>query len=255
MAWLPAARGVTQSPRDGPSGTSELVVSAAASLADVLEQLEPLYEKAHPGTKLTYNLGGSGTLELQIERGAPVDIFISAASQPLDTLASKDLLLPGTYANVASNSIALIVPTAVFKDRPQISDFADLAKPEVRTVAMGDPASVPAGFYAQQVLEHAGVWAQVATKAVRAADVRQVLAYVETGNADAGIVYATDARISSRVRIAATAPTDWHSRVVYVAAVLKGSHDAVAAREFLQFLLSPLAQSAFAKYGFGPPPK
>jgi molybdate transport system substrate-binding protein len=230
-----------------------LTISAAVSLSDALNEIQALYSQTHSQTKIVFNLGGSGTLELQIERGAPVDIFISAASEQMDGLAAKNLLLPDTRTIVASNRVVLIVPANPPPSSPRIESFADLAKPEVRTIAIGEPASVPAGHYAQQILEHAGVWGQVRAKAVLAKDVRQVLAYIETGNADAGIVYATDARTTSRVRVVAEAAADSHDPVIYPAAVLKASQNADGARDFLKFLLMPAAQAVFAKYGFSPP--
>lgn len=240
---------------DPYSAGTTLTISAAVSLSGALNEIQALYVQTHPQTKIIFNFGGSGTLELQIERGAPVDIFVSAASEEMDALAAKNLLLADTRAILASNRVVLIVPANPPPNSPRIESFADLAKPDVRTIAIGEPASVPAGHYAEQILEHAGIWSQVRTKAVLAKDVRQVLAYIETGNADAGIVYATDARITSRVRVVAEAPADSHDPVIYPAAVLKASQNTDAARDFLRFLLTPAAQAVFAKYGFSPPPK
>jgi len=227
-----------------------LTVSAAASLVDVLNELQRLYGKRHPDTKLIYNFGGSGMLLLQIEQGAPVDIFISAAPAPVDTLEEKGLLLAGTRVNLAENRMVLIVPS----NSTNITGFADLPQPNVRVIALGEPASVPAGHYAQQVLEHMRIYQQVRPKVVLAKDVRQVLAYVETGDADAGIVYATDARITSRVRVIAQAPADSHDPVIYPAAVIRRSANPAEAREFLSFLAGPEARAAFVKYGFTVPP-
>jgi molybdate transport system substrate-binding protein len=239
---------------DSYAQQNTLTISAAASLSDALNEIQGLYAQTHPQTKILFNFGGSGTLELQIERGAPVDIFISAASEQMDALAAKSLLLPDTRAIVASNRVVLIVPANPPPDSPHIGSFADLAQPDVRTIAIGEPTSVPAGHYAQQIFEHAGIWSQVRAKAVLAKDVRQVLAYIETGNADAGVVYATDARITNRVRVVAEAQAGSHDPVIYPAAVVRTSQNADAARDFLKFLLAPPSQAVFEKYGFSPPP-
>jgi molybdate transport system substrate-binding protein len=238
-----APRGTAQN-----SAPTTLTISAAASLADVFNELHPVYEKQHSGVALVYNFGGSGTLQIQIEQGAPVDIFVSAASQEMDALEKKNLLVPDTRVILARNQIVLIVP----RDSTGISGFRDLLRPKVRVVALGEPASVPAGHYAQQVLEHLGIYQQVRAKAVFAGDVRQVLAYVETGNADAGIVYATDVQTSKRVRIVADAPAGSHDPVIYPGAVIGQSTHHDAAREFLNFLTGPEARAVFAKYGFAP---
>jgi molybdate transport system substrate-binding protein len=209
-----------------------------------------LYEKRHPNMKLIYNFGGSGMLLLQIEQGAPVDVFISAAPAQMDTLEKKGLLLAGTRVNLAENRMVLIVPS----NSTNVTGFADLAQPNVRVIALGEPVSVPAGHYAQQVLEHLHIYQQVRPKVVLAKDVRQVLAYVETGDADAGIVYATDARITSRVRVVAEAPADSHDPVIYPGAVIRRGANPAEAREFLSFLAGAEARAVLVKYGFTVPP-
>src|ERR1700752_2045722 len=200
------------SPLVKPSASDdELTVSAAISLKDVLEEISHLYSADHPAAKVHFNLGGSGTLQRQIEQGAPVDIFISASPKEMDSLQSQGLLLPDTRKNLARTSVVLIVPAG----STSISSFQDLTKAVVKTVAVGEPQTVPAGKYAQEVLTHFGMYDQLKPKLVLAKDVRQVLTYVETGNADAGIVYATDAKISKKVAVAATASEDSHSPVGY----------------------------------------
>jgi molybdate transport system substrate-binding protein len=146
------------------------------------------------------------------------------------------------------NRLVLIAP----KNNAGPNSFQDLAGPNVKLIALGEPASVPAGDYGRQVLESLHVWQSVQSKLVLAKDVRQVLSYVETGNADAGIVYATDAHESASVRITATAPPASHTTVVYPAAVVKTSQHVAAAREFLTFLVGPDAKAIFARHGFLP---
>jgi len=232
--------------RAGAEPNTTLLVSAAVSLKDALADVAAAWQHVHPDIEVNYNFGGSGSLELQIEQGAPADVFISAAEDPMDKLAAKGLLQPETRMNLLENRLVLIVP----KGRTGITTFVDLTRADVKTVALGDPRSVPAGTYAKELLGELGIYDAVARKAVFGSDVRQVLAYVETASADAGIVYATDAAITSRVQIAAEAPASSRVRVIYPAAVLKQSNQHAAARAFLDFLKTPEAQAIFRKYGF-----
>ncbi len=234
-----------------PEQAAPITVSAAISLKAALDEIGRAYEDSHSGAKVMFNYGGSGTLQHQIEQGAPVDIFFSAAEKQMDTLESEGLLLAGTRRDVAANVLVLIAPASCSLPK----DFQDLARPEIKVVALGEPATVPAGLYAQETLDRLGLLAAVKTKAVYAKDVRQVLTYVETGNADAGIVYLTDARISSQVRVAATAPADSHEPIVYPAAILKGTKNLPSARAFLEYVAGPEARAVFVKYGFGAPEK
>jgi molybdate transport system substrate-binding protein len=229
-----------------PASADEITVSAAISLKDALDDISHLYASEHPGAEVHFNLAGSGTLQRQIEQGAPVDIFISASPKEMDSLQSQGLLLPETRRDLVKNSVVLIVPVG----NAGVSSFQDLTKPAVKSIAVGEPQTVPAGKYAQEVLTHLGIYDQLKPKLVLAKDVRQVLTYVETGNADAGIVYATDAKISKKVTVVATAPEDSHSKVVYPAAVIKNSKNPARAKAFLEFLASKKARTVFQKYGF-----
>lgn len=230
---------------------TSLTVSAAISLKDALDELGREYERDHPGAKIAFNYGGSGTLQHQIEQGAPVDIFFSAAEKQMDELAAKGLVDVETRRDVVGNTLALIAPSS----SDSIHKFQDLANSDVKVVALGDAATVPAGMYARQTLEHLGLLAAVEKKAVYAKDVRQVLTYVATGNADAGLVYRTDAQTSPNVRTVFTAPPDSHDPIRYPVAVLKASKNAAAARAFVEFLEGPHALEIFEKYGFNDPKK
>lgn len=232
-----------------PAAKQEITVSAAVSLKDALEEIAQLYRTGKPDVAVHFNLGGSGTLQRQIEQGAPVDVFISASPAEMDNLEAKGLLMPGTRTNLVANRVVLIVPVST----TNIASFQDLALPQVKLIAIGEPQTVPAGKYAQQVLTHLGLYEQLKPRFVLAKDVRQVLTYVATGNADAGIVYATDARVSSKVKVVATAPAGSHSPVTYPMAIVKDSRDPSNAKEFETFLQKPAAQSVFQKYGFLPP--
>lgn len=229
----------------------QITVSAAISLKDALDQIGREFQAQHPNAEIAFNYGGSGTLQHQIEQGAPVDVFVSAAAKQMDALESEGLIATGTRRNAAANALALIVPAG----SKSVYAFSDLARPAVRTIALGEPATVPAGAYARQALDHLGLLRKITGKIVYAKDVRQVLTFVETGNADAGFVYATDARISSKVRVVADAPADSHDAIVYPAAMLRGSKHADLDREFLDFLGGPQGREAFARFGFAAPEK
>jgi molybdate transport system substrate-binding protein len=225
-----------------------ITVSAAISLKDVLDEIAQLYRAQTPDTMIHFNLGASGTLERQIEEGAPVDVFISASEDQMNSLESKGLLLPGTRRDLVRNAVVLIVP----KGKTGIASFEDLARPEMKHIAIGEPKTVPAGRYAQEVLTHFHLYEQLKPKFVLTSDVRQVLTYVSTGNVDAGIAYATDAQTSAEVSIVTTAPEDSHSPVIYPVATLKSSKESAEAKRFLDFLSGEKAQRVFEKYGFKP---
>jgi molybdate transport system substrate-binding protein len=223
-----------------------LLVSAAASLKDVMEEIKPLYQQSKPGTTINYNFGASGALQQQIEKGAPADIFISAAKRQVDALETKGLLLPGTRSILAKNRLVLVVP----KNVTGVTSFFNLKDAKIRKIAIGEPRSVPAGQYADQVLKKLNILSAVKSKLVYANNVRQVLAFVESGNADAGLVYATDAKISNNVKVVVAADEKYHSPIIYPMAVLKSSKNVNAAKDFVQFLSSDQAKTVLKKYGF-----
>jgi len=224
----------------------DLTISAATSLKDVMGDIKQLYLQKKPNVTITYNFGASGSLQQQIEQGAPVDVFISAASKQMDALQLKGLLIADTRKNLLKNKVVLIVP----KSATAISDFKDLTGAGVKKVALGEPASVPVGQYGQEVLTSVGIFDQVKPKFVFAKDVRQVLTYVETGNVDAGILYQTDAKQSNKVKVVAMASENSHSPIIYPVAAIKNSKNTTVAKEFVQFLFSAPAGDVFEKYGF-----
>ena len=223
---------------------SELIISAAASMQDVLQEIRTLYNQKYPRAKIVFNFGSSGSLQQQIEQGAPVDMFISAAPQQINNLAAKQLLL-GETRDLVKNQMVLIVP----KDTHSIDGFPDLANKSVGQIALGEPTGVPAGQYAQEILASLNIVDAVNSKAVYGKDVRQVLNYVVTGNTDAGIVYRTDA-LDTQVEVVDTASETIFSPVVYPVAIVKDSKHHQEAQQFLQFLFSDQAQAIFEQYGF-----
>lgn len=234
------------SPASPATQATNLTISAAASLKDALQEIQPLYSQQKSNVSLTYNYGASGSLQRQLEQGAPVDIFISAAKKQMDALEQKGLLLDGTRKNLLKNQIVLIEP----QKATTVTDFKDLTSDRVKKIALGEPKSVPAGQYAEQVLTSLKILDKIKSKVVYANDVRQVLNFVETGNADAGIVYVSDAKSSNKVKVVAQAPDNSHSPVVYPIAVLKSSKNAEAAKNFVQFLSGTQAKTIFEKQGF-----
>ncbi|MBV6623772.1 MAG: molybdate ABC transporter substrate-binding protein [Rivularia sp. (in: Bacteria)] len=226
----------------------ELTVSAAASMQDAMKEVAKAYQEEYPNTKITYNFASSGTLTQQIKQGAPVDIFISANEKFMDELDKNNLLLAETRRDLLKNNVVLIVRK---KDNiNNISRFQELTNPNIKRFSIGEPESVPAGQYAKQVLSNLKIYEQLKPKTVFAKDVRQVLAYVELGNVDAGIVYGTDAQISKQVKVVATASEDTHKAIIYPVAAIKRTKNPEVAKEFIQFLFSNSAREIFNKYGF-----
>ena len=222
-----------------------LTLSIAASLQDAIIEVEADYQREHGAVDFRNNFGSSGTLAREIEQGAPVDAFLSAGTKPMDDLQAEGLLASGTRMNLLRNSLVLIAP----RDS-KLAGFGELTGPAIRLVALGDPASVPAGQYGKQTLTSLNLDDKLRSKIVLGKDVRQVLTYVETGNADAGLVYATDALISTKVRVVAVAPESSHDPIVYPLAVVAGSRNQAEARAFIAWLGSPAAKAVFIKHGF-----
>jgi molybdate transport system substrate-binding protein len=223
-----------------------LTISAAASLKDALEELKLTYQHRSPQARIVYNFGASGALQQQIEQGAPVDIFISAASKPMDALQSKNLLLNATRCNLLTNQLVLIVP----KGTTGIQSFQQLRDPSIKRIAIGEPRSVPAGQYAEEVFKSLGILDAAKPKLVLSNNVRQVLSAVESGNVDAGVVYLTDAVTSKEVKIVTIARERWHSPIIYPIAVLNAARNTRLAENFVQYLASPEASTVFKKYKF-----
>ncbi|WP_042471421.1 molybdate ABC transporter substrate-binding protein [Bacillus ndiopicus] len=227
------------------SATTELTISAAASLQDALEELKVTYIAEHPTINITYNFAGSGALQQQILQGAPVDLFFSAAENKFYELVNEGLIDPQQGVNLLANELVLVVPTSNTKN---IQSFEDLKNAE--KIALGTPDNVPAGQYGMETLQNIGLWSAIENKIAYTKDVRQVLTYTETENVDAGLVYKTDALISDKVKIVATAASDTHTPIIYPVGILKDSEQATAATDFYQFLQSDTAMNIFEKYGF-----
>ena len=225
----------------------ELVVAAAASLTDVAAELADAYKTVAPNVTITYTFGSSGALQTQIEEGAPADVFFSAALKQMTALEEKDLIDASTKKELLENKVVLIVP----KDSALgLASFEEVGTDKVKTVALGEPTGVPVGQYSEEIFTTLGILDAVKAKANYGSDVRQVLTWVESGEVDCGVVYATDAATSDDVTVVCTAPEGSCQPVIYPVAVVKASKQAEAAKAYVDFLSTPEAAALFEKYGF-----
>lgn len=228
---------------------AEIHVSAAASLTDCMNELKQMYESEHQGVAITCNYASSGALQQQIEQGAPADLFFSAGKKQMTALQDKQLMAEDTVSDMLENKVVLITP----KEGGQtLADFQALKEDSVKKIAVGDAASVPVGQYTEEIFEHLHLQDVLKDKLVSMSDVRAVLSAVETGNADAGIVYETDAKISEKVQICCQAPSGSHAQVIYPIGLTVEGAKSQAAQDFLAFLKSEPAQQIFIQYGFTP---
>jgi molybdate transport system substrate-binding protein len=225
---------------------AEVLVFGAASLTDALKELAATYETSS-GDKIVFSFGASNTLARQIEAGAPADLFLSADEEKMDGLEKHGLLLAGTRKSVLSNTLVVVVPVG---SHLKLASAEDLAAPAVKVLALAEPQSVPAGIYAKKYLQSKKLWSRVIDRIVPTESVRAALAAVEAGNADAGIVYKTDAGISKKVKVAYEVPRAEGLKISYPFAVVRTTRHGDAARRFLTWLESPPALEVFRKYGF-----
>jgi molybdate transport system substrate-binding protein len=227
---------------------ADLVVSAASSLTNAFRAVAARYERRHPESKVVLNFGASDVLMQQIVQGAPADVFASADQQAMDKAASAGVIAPASRRDFASNALVLVVPADSTLD---IGKAGDLARPAVRRVAYGNPASVPVGRYTRDALAATGLWDTVSAKGVPAQNVRQALAYVARGEVDAGFVFATDAAtVPDAARVVARIATA--TPVTYPIAITARARNPAAA-SFVDFVLSAEAQAILAQHGFGKP--
>jgi len=224
---------------------AQVTVFAAASLTDSLQEIASAYEK-QTSDKIVFNFAASGVLARQIEEGAPADLFFSADQAWADALETKGLLVKATRMNLLANS--LVIVTAA--DSAAVLSPRDLTNAAVQRVALGDPKTVPAGTYAKAYLEKSGLWPGIEAKVVPCENVRAVLAAVESGNVDAGLVYKTDAAISKKVRVVFEVPAGDGPKITYPAALVKDAPQPEAAKKFSGYLASKQAGAVFIRHGF-----
>ncbi len=248
LAALAVAALSSAAPAAQPSRAGEVLVFAAASTAEAVAAVSALYEM-RGGAKARTVFAASSVLARQIANGAPAELFLSANRKWMDWLAARDRIVAASRRDLFGNRLVLVVPRGSdlkFRIRPGFPLAQGLGGGRL---ALADPDHVPAGIYAKQALIRLGVWNAVGRRAARTRDVRGALALVERGEAPAGIVYATDARISKKVRIAGLFPLSSHAPITYTAALVKG-RDSAAARAFHAFLISKPALAVFAGHGF-----
>lgn len=231
-----------------PAAADDIVVFAAASLTNALGEIARGYEPAAKD-KVSLSFASSSTLAKQIENGAPANVFISADLDWMDYLEKLKLIAPGSRSDLLGNHLVLIAPkdSDVTVSLAAGVDLVPLLKGGL--MATGDPDHVPAGKYAKVALQKLGAWEAVSGRIARADSVRAALALVERGEAPLGIVYATDAAVAPKVRVAAVFPEDLHPPVTYPAALVQGRATPAAAR-FLDHLKTDAARDVFRKYGF-----
>ena len=226
----------------------EVNLAAAASLKNVFDdKLIPMFEEKYPGVKVTPTYASSGDLQTQIENGLETDVFMSAANKQMDALVEEGIIDNATNLQFLENKVVLIVPA---DSDSNISSFDDLKNVE-GNIAIGDPESVPAGQYAQQVLNNTDIWDDVESKLSLGTDVTAVLNQVAQGSADCGIVYATDAKSTDDVKVICEAPEDaLDTPVIYPIAAIKDTNDTDATNAFMDFLQTQEAKDIFVEYGF-----
>jgi molybdate transport system substrate-binding protein len=233
----------------GPAAAADkVVVFAAASLTDAFQDVAASYEKK-TGVQIVNSFASSSTLARQIENGAPAEIFASADTQWMDYVQTRGLIDSASRKSPIGNALVLVAPSASPPRPRAIDSHLDwTALLGGRRLALGDPDHVPAGIYAKQALQHLGAWDALQSHLAPAEDVRAALVYVDRGEAPLGIVYLTDARQDSNVKIVGVFPEESHSAIVYPFALVKGAP--APARAYFEFLTGKAALAVFAHYGF-----
>ena len=235
----------------GPAQAQDVTLSVAISMKEVIEELGRGFMAAHPGVTLRYNFGASGDLQKQIEAGAPVDVFLSAAQRQMDELEKQSLIVSASRRAFARNALVVVKPA---DSRVDITKPVDLLEARVGRIVIGSPRSVPAGQYAEESLRALGLWDRLQPKLVFAENVRQALDYVARGEVDAGFVYTTDAAARVQgVKEAFRPPDDSYRPVIYPGAVVAASRQPALAQALLELLGSPPGRAALGRFGFQPP--
>ena len=223
-----------------------ILIAVAASLKNCVDkELIPMFQEKYPDIKVQATYDSSGKLQTQIEEGAEVDVFMSAAMKQMNALDEKGLIAADSIVKLLENKIVLIVPEGNDND---ISSFEEILKAD--KIAVGDPASVPAGQYAKEAFENLKIWDKVSEKASLGTKVTEVLSWVAEGSADAGVVYSTDAASNDKVIVVAEAPEGSVSKVIYPVGIVKETKNVDAAKSFTEFLKSDEVLKVFESYGF-----
>ncbi|MBK6657175.1 MAG: molybdate ABC transporter substrate-binding protein [Proteobacteria bacterium] len=227
----------------------EITVSAAASLGNAFREMASAFQAEHAEVEVLLNFAPSDALLQQLGAGAPIDVLATADGETMDKAVARKLVAPASRRDFAGNSLVVVTPA---DGRLAITALTDLKQAGVKRIALGNPAGVPAGRYAQGALQQAGLWPLPTGKAVYAQSVRQALDYVARGEVEAGFVYATDARMhADKVKVALDAPTD--QAIIYPLAVTRDSRNKDSAAAFIAFVMSPAGQAVLARFGFKAP--
>lgn len=241
--------GSCQRSRSAGTNAGQITVAAAISLKDAFLSMAQSYRE-RTGDKVNFSFGASGELMRQIEAGAPVDVFASAGQHEMDDLQSKGLAEATSRADFARNSLVIVTPAG---STLSLNTVGDLARPAIKRISIGNPRTVPAGMYAQEMLIHAELWQKLQPRLIFAENVRQALEYVEHGEVSAGIVYSTDVGVAhGKVQVASHAPDGTYGPILYLIAVIKGSPHQGTARKFVSFVLGAEGQRVLRKFGFLP---
>lgn len=233
---------------NGVEEKKEIIISAAASLNEPMKEIKEVYEKNNNVT-LTFNFGASGSLQKQIEEGAPVDIFISAGQKQFDTLKAQGFILENSKKDIVENELVLIVNKDYLNKIKSIEDIEAL-KGTGQYIALGETGSVPAGQYAEEALRYYDRWDAIDENIVFAKDVKQVINYVESGEASCGIVYKSDAIHIKNSEIVEVFASKSHKSILYPGGVIENSKVKEEAERFLEFLTSKEGQEILKQYGF-----
>ncbi len=254
MNWMRSAMAVLIMLATAVAGAEaqEMTLSVAVSLKEAIEDLGKSFAASRPGLTLRYNFGASGDLQKQIEAGAPIDLFLSAAQRQMDELEKKNLIVTASRRSFARNVLTVIKPA---DSRIDVSKPADLADSRVKRIVIGNPKTVPVGQYAEESLKALGLWEQLQPKLVLAENVRQALDYVARGEVDAGFVYTTDVAVRAQgVKEAFRPAEDTYRPVVYPAAIVAASKQQALAQAFIDLLVGAQGQAVLARLGFQPVP-
>lgn len=222
----------------------KLRISAASSLSQTMESIEEDFRKEYPEIDLEFNYGSSSKLRNQLQQGAPADLFLSASEKDMDQLVKERIVRKETVSNFARNHLVL-----ASSERFENADLNLILSGKDQLIGVGEPDSVPLGYYTKEALMGLGLWQLVENKVIYAKDARQVLSYVESGNTNIGFVYSSDARISSKIKTIINVPENGQ-QIIYPAAIMENSENRQAAEDFLEFLLSDKSQQILVEYGF-----
>lgn len=228
---------------------AKITVFAASSMTNALEEARAVFLKMHPNEDITLSFASSSKLARQIENGAEANIFVSANQKWMDYLEEKNAIIKNSRVDLVANRLVMIAPKTSKVKQINVADPSWIRLLGDSYLAVGDPDAVPAGKYAKEALTYLKEWHLIKDKLARGQNVRVALAYVERGESPLGIVYATDAKMSKKVKVVATFPQNSHAKILYPAGMVKGQDNAES-RAFLAFLHSQAGKQIFTRYGF-----